>query len=148
MSKSVKHGALNPAPASGSPRAFISGREGDVPVHVPPLEGSWAQAPTCGQHIPVHGAEPCTAQCRGAKGSCAAPDWVVFPQSCQLGVCWQWEHSSCLEGMAGREGFGLTWSWERMCSASAETVCIFKFPHVLTNVFQRFHLRKMLKFWG
>lgn len=69
VSKSVKHGALNPAPASGSPRAWISGGEEAVPVPVPVL------APRGGQHVPVRELSP-------AQLSAGCP-W-----SCQLGVCW------------------------------------------------------------
>lgn len=37
LSKCVKHSALNRAPATGSPRACISGSKKAVPVCVPPL---------------------------------------------------------------------------------------------------------------
>lgn len=41
LSKSIKHGALSPAPTSGSPRLLISEIEKTASIFVPPTPGPW-----------------------------------------------------------------------------------------------------------
>lgn len=122
--KSVKHGTLNPAPTSGSPRLLISEikKTTSISVHpllVPARAKSWARA-TCesAAHSSCGVAEYCKAQFMCAKGYHITSDHVFSrsltgadheqPAGRLRGVCsqgQQCEHSSSLLGDDWEEVF-------------------------------------------